>query len=138
VKFCTSCWREKATAETRALYPSSDDVPRERFWPVHCWADVNGVECILRPRDIGHEGVNDWLFWLVQNLSVAGGLSLAAVIAADNEAAKSGGEIAGLAISEAFFRRRCEVLEASVVRQLSSAERLLMTGCCPLCAQGFQ
>jgi hypothetical protein len=44
------------------------------------------------------------------------------------------GEVAGLRVSEYFFRRRCDALESAIVRDLTTKEQRSFTGCCPLCA----
>lgn len=54
--------------------------------------------------------------------------------AAQAEIAGLQGANAGLSVSDGFFQRRCELLEAAAVRNLTPAESDSFKGCCPLCA----
>jgi hypothetical protein len=45
------------------------------------------------------------------------------------------GELMGLRMSEAFHRRRCDMLEAAAVRRLTESESDTFKGCCPLCGR---
>jgi hypothetical protein len=44
------------------------------------------------------------------------------------------GELAGLRVSESFFRNRCEMLEVATRRALTNREQESFAGCCPLCS----
>jgi hypothetical protein len=104
---CTRCDLPVEYSETS---DKDDDEVCRRYKP-YCRNDDHAVDWRARAREM--------------ELAIAD---------SNHERAGIEGELLGLRVSEAFFRNRAEVLEASTVRALSERERDSMKGCCPLCA----